>query len=142
MDPKYFDKIKQARKTADLVKKIRNDEVIVLDEDDDLILLSPELEAELSGDELNDTIETFLMELEMEEAANKPECQMQICSMARNLIDKEFRKRIHKTAKDIIKLPDGWTLETLVASGAKTLNDMMELLVGKENLPSILNDEE
>jgi hypothetical protein len=138
MDPKYFDQIKEARKTADLVKKIKNDEVVVLD--DDLILVNEDTDIDVPVEELNDTIETFLMELEMEEAANN-DSDMHF-GIARELAVKKITEKIHKTAEKIVKLPEGWTLEALVAGGSKQLDDMMEILVGKDNLPEILNTEE
>ena len=137
----YFEEIKKARKTADLVKKIRNDEVVVFDEGEDVVLLEPEMEEELSPKELKDTVEMFLDMMLMEEAAaNMPKVQR--FGISRTLIDTELRKKIHKTAKDIVKLPDGWTLEAVVAGGAKQLNDMMELLVGEDDLPAILTEVE
>jgi hypothetical protein len=142
MDPKYFDQIKEARKTADLVKKIQNDEIIVLDDENDLILLTPELEAELTEDELKDTAEMYLDELLMEEAADNPECNMQICSMARQIFDTAVKKKLHKTAETVVKLQDGWTLEDIVAGGPKQFADFMEDLVGEDNLPSILNQKD
>lgn len=142
MDTKYFDEIRKAKKTADLVKKIQNDEIIVLDDDEDLILLSPELEKELSAEELKDTAEFYLTELEMEKAAENPECNMQICSMARQMFDKAVKKKLQKTAKTIVKLQDGWTLEDIVAGGPKQFADFMEDLVGEDDLPSILKKTE
>lgn len=88
-----------------LIEQVRDDQTVhslELVEDDN----------EPTPEEVDSTIEAFLLELEMDEGVD---AMIPIVSMARRMFDKAFREELHVTADTVISLHecDGMTPEFL-----------------------------